>query len=99
MLSKSLKTALLFGALLACSAPAVVVAAPADSPPAADPGKAIVNRACQSCHDLGMVTEARHTSKEWAGVIERMRGNGADLTDEDAKQVQAYLAKVYGKPG
>ena len=96
MLSKSLKTALVLGALLASSA---AIAAPADAPPAADPGKAIVNRACQSCHDLGMVTEARHTPKEWAGIIERMRGNGAELTDEDAKQVQAYLAKVYGKPG
>ena len=97
MLSKSLKTALVVGALLACGAAAV--AAPADAPPAADPGKAIVDRACQSCHDLAMVTEARRTPKEWAGVIERMRGNGADLTDEDAKQAQAYLAKVYGKPG
>jgi len=96
MLSKSLKTALVLGALLASSA---ALAAPADAPPAADPGKAIVNRACQSCHDLGMVTEARHTPKEWTGIIERMRGNGAELTDEDAKQVQAYLAKVYGKPG
>lgn len=96
MLGTSLKTTLLAGALLAAATTAV--AAP-PAPPAADPGKAIVSRACQSCHDLGMVTEARHTAKEWTSVVKRMRANGADLTDDDAKQVEAYLAKVYSKAG
>jgi cytochrome c5 len=103
MFSKSLKTALLIGAALACGVATASASAPDSTPPAAgpaaDPGKAIVTKACQSCHDLGMVTEARHTAKEWAGVLERMRANGADLSDDEAKQVQAYLAKVYGKPG
>ncbi|WP_297513973.1 hypothetical protein [uncultured Caulobacter sp.] len=67
-----------------------------DAPPAA-PAKAIVARACQGCHELGQVTEARHTPQEWAGVIQRMRANGADLTDSEAKEVQAYLAKTYAK--
>lgn len=98
MLRTSLKTSLLLGATLAFGLATASLSAPAN-PPAADPGKAIVNRACQSCHDLGMVTEARHTAKEWTSVVQRMRANGADLTDDDAKQVQAYLAKVYGKPG
>lgn len=98
MLRISPNTSLLFGALLACGLATVSIAAPAPAP-AADPGKAIVNRSCQSCHDLSMVTEVRHTAKEWTSVVQRMRANGADLTDDDAKQVQAYLTKVYGKPG
>lgn len=98
MLRNPLKNPLLLGAALACGLATAATSAPASSP-AADPGKAIVNRACQSCHDLGMVTEARHTAKEWTSVVKRMRDNGADLSDDDAKQVQAYLAKVYGKPG
>lgn len=58
--------------------------------------KALVERACQACHDLGTVTQARHTPAQWPGVVQRMRGNGADLTDVEAKQIQAYLAKTYG---
>ena len=57
--------------------------------------KAIVERACQSCHDLGTITQARHTAKEWPSVVVRMRGNGADLTDAELKQVQDYLVKTY----
>jgi hypothetical protein len=30
-------------------------------------------------------------------VVERMRGNGAELTDDEAKQVQEYLIKTYAK--
>ena len=60
-----------------------------------DPGKAIVERACQACHDLGTVTQARHTAKQWPGVVMRMRANGADLTDAELKQVQDYLVKTY----
>ena len=61
----------------------------------AETPKAIVERACQSCHDLGTITQARHTAKEWPGVVVRMRGNGADLTDAELKQVQDYLVKTY----
>ncbi len=61
----------------------------------AEAPKAIVERACQSCHDLGTITQARHTAKEWPGVVVRMRGNGADLTDAELKQVQDYLVKTY----
>jgi hypothetical protein len=61
----------------------------------AEAPKAIVERACQSCHDLGAVTQARHTAKQWPGVVVRMRANGADLTDAELKQVQDYLVKTY----
>lgn len=98
MIRTLLKTASPLGVLLALGVVGANAAGPAQAP-AADPGKAIVNRACQTCHDLGMVTEARHTAEGWTSVIQRMRGNGADLTDEDAKKVQAYLTKLYGKPG
>jgi mono/diheme cytochrome c family protein len=79
----------------AVSAPEVQPKRPAAANLAIDPGKAIVNRTCQSCHDLGTITEAHHTAKEWPGVVQRMRGNGADLNDDQAKQVQDYLIKTY----
>jgi cytochrome c5 len=65
------------------------------SAPAAETPKAIVERACVACHDMGTITQSRHAASEWPGVVQRMRGNGADLTDAEIKQVQAYLAKTY----
>ena len=65
----------------------------------AEPGKMIIDRTCQSCHDLGTVTDARHTAKEWPGVVARMRANGADLTDAEAQQVRDYLIKAYAQKG
>jgi cytochrome c2 len=84
---------------LSCIGALLVGALTAAAPPqkTAEPGKAIVNRACQSCHDLGTVMDARHTAGEWPGVVERMRANGADLTDDEAKQVREYLIKTYAK--
>jgi len=94
-----------FAKKLALSCVAVLLAGvlAAASPPqeagrsTVEPGKAIVNRACQSCHDLGTVTDARHTAGEWPGVVERMRANGAELTDDEARQVRGYLIKAYAK--
>ena len=54
---------------------------------------------CVACPAPSTATETRHTAQEWTGVFDRMRGTGADLSDDEAKQVQAYLAKMYGKPG
>jgi cytochrome c553 len=106
MLGNALKNPLLIGAVLALGLATAGATARADAPArtapgntGADPGMAIVTKACQSCHDLGMVTETRHTTKEWTSIVQRMRSNGAELSDDEAKQVQAYLAKVYGKPG
>jgi cytochrome c5 len=102
MFEISAKRPFFLGLVFACALTAPAVSAPeapAKRPAAAnlaiDPGKAIVNRACQSCHDLGTITEARHTAKEWPGVVQRMRANGADLNDDQAKQVQDYLIKTY----
>ena len=75
--------------------PAATVKKTSVSTVKSDPGKAIVERACQSCHDLGTITQARHTAKQWPGVVVRMRANGADLTDSELKQVQDYLVKTY----
>jgi cytochrome c5 len=65
----------------------------------ADPGKAVVSRACQTCHDLSTITQARHSAAEWPAVIKRMRDYGANLTDADAKLAQDYLIKTYAKGG
>lgn len=61
----------------------------------AEAPKAIFERACVACHDMSTITQSRHTANEWPSIVQRMRANGADLTDLEIKQVQAYLAKTY----
>lgn len=66
---------------------------PADG--AADPAKAIVERVCQSCHDIGVLSQTPHTADEWPAIVQRMRSNGADLNSAQAKLVVTYLQNNY----
>ena len=78
-------------------------AAPAGNPPpgAAAPvagsGLAIINRSCTSCHDAGQIVQARR-AEDWQPIIERMRANGANISDSDAKILLDYLIKNYSTP-
>ena len=62
---------------------------------APDPGKPILERVCQSCHDIGVLSQTPHTADEWPAIVQRMRSNGADLNSADAKLVVQYLQKAY----
>jgi len=62
--------------------------------PAAGDGLAIINRSCTSCHDSSQVTQARPAA-DWQPIVDRMRDNGATLSDADAKTLVAYLVKNY----
>lgn len=66
--------------------------ASASSDPAA--GLAILNRSCTSCHDASQIKQARPAA-DWQPIIERMRGNGAAISDSDAKILLDYLIKNY----
>ncbi len=68
------------------------------APVAIETPKATVERVCQSCHDLGTVAQSQHAADEWPAVVKRMRGNGAQMTDVEAKRIQEYLAATYSKP-
>jgi len=63
------------------------------SPPAGD-GSAILNSSCTSCHDRSQVTQARPAA-DWQPIVNRMRDNGANISDADAKVLVAYLTKNY----
>jgi cytochrome c5 len=79
------------------AAPAAPLASPQSqaptSPPAGD-GLAILNRSCTSCHDSSQVTQARPAA-DWQPIVNRMRDNGANISDADAKTLVAYLIKNY----
>lgn len=60
-------------------------------------GLAIINRSCTSCHESGQILQARPAG-DWQPIIERMRANGANISDGDAKILLDYLIKNYTAP-
>ncbi len=67
---------------------------PGTASPPPGPGLAILNRSCTSCHDAAQVTQARPAA-DWQPILERMRNNGANISDGDAKVLLTYLIKNY----
>lgn len=80
----------------------LVLAACGGEPPAPEPtpgeatgldGEAILQEKCADvCHSLERVDAQELDAVGWEQVIERMRGNGADLTDDEATALAEYLA-------
>jgi hypothetical protein len=60
------------------------------------PAKAVVVRACTTCHQAAQVVVRRHTQAEWDELVGKMIDRGARLTDDEQDQVIAYLAKYFG---
>ena len=76
------------------AAPASAAAA---APGGADPGKAILDGFCTSCHDLDLVSGRTGTESEWKDIVDRMQGRGAGVADKDVPVLVQYLTKTYGR--
>ncbi|WP_223796433.1 outer membrane protein assembly factor BamB family protein [Sphingomonas nostoxanthinifaciens] len=89
-------------------APAAAPAAPEVPPPAAmaaagapttdfrdGPERALVQKACTVCHVASQVTNQRHTKQEWATLVEKMIGFGAQVHDDQYDAIVNYLARNY----
>jgi cytochrome c5 len=63
----------------------------------ADPGKAILEGFCASCHDLDLVSGRTGTESEWKDIVDRMNGRGAGVADKDVSALVQYLTKTYGR--
>ena len=59
------------------------------------PEKSLVETACTTCHGLNMITDAGHTRKDWALVVERMVSAGAEIPKDKMPAVADYLAKGF----
>jgi cytochrome c5 len=63
----------------------------------AGPGRELVERACQECHDLEMVfAAAGATREEWAGAVEEMTTYGLKATPDERARILDYLATYLG---
>jgi mono/diheme cytochrome c family protein len=74
-------------------APAAGAPAPADAAAAVDPGLALIQGRCNSCHSADLVLQTRRPKAAWRDLINEMVGKGAQVSDPEADQIQAYLEK------
>jgi len=57
--------------------------------------KALVEKACTTCHALNLITGARHDAAEWKLLMERMVANGAEIPANQIANVTDYLARNF----
>ncbi|HEY6346569.1 MAG TPA: photosynthetic reaction center cytochrome c subunit family protein [Bryobacteraceae bacterium] len=56
----------------------------------------LVNTVCASCHTLDRVNDKKADRDGWATTVTRMKGLGANLTDEQVPVVAEFLTRAAG---
>lgn len=60
------------------------------------PGRDIVYKRCQTCHQLTRIEGKKYSAKEWEKVVGRMIQNGLKISQEEKIMVIDYLATHFG---
>jgi glyoxylase-like metal-dependent hydrolase (beta-lactamase superfamily II) len=63
--------------------------------PAADPAAQLLSSACTGCHSVARIQTKKADEDEWSVIVDRMKGKGAELSDEETRVLVEYLAKTY----
>jgi hypothetical protein len=58
-------------------------------------GAALLEERCTVCHTLDLVKRAAKTAEDWQATVDRMKGKGAQLNDEEIRILVEYLAATY----
>jgi virginiamycin B lyase len=80
-------------------ASAVAFARPALAQDAADPGKAIVDATCNTCHPLSARVGTGYTPEGWDTVLRMMQNHGAPISAGQLPALKSYLVKTYPVKG
>jgi competence protein ComEA len=73
-----------------------MAAAQAQSTPAEDEGKALLERTCTKCHKLSAAVGQRNSKGRWSAIVDDMIARGAEATDPEIEKIVDYLAKNFG---
>ena len=63
--------------------------------PPAGPGRDALIKICSDCHSAESALSQLKTHDEWVKTLDEMAHNGAQGSDEEWSQIQAYLDKHY----
>jgi len=55
-------------------------------------GERLIKQRCSECHDPARIKESDFDYFGWLDVIDRMRDNGAEVSERDGKLIASYLA-------
>ena len=81
----------------AAQPPPAPPAPPADAA-APDPAVGLIRGRCVLCHEADLVLQARKPAAAWRDLVNEMVSRGAQVTDAEADQIQAYLEKNQSIP-
>jgi YVTN family beta-propeller protein len=72
----------------------VVLASEMVLPEPRDSQESVFLNSCVQCHDIGRVVRNNASSEEeWTSIVQRMIGNGANLSDDEATEIIDYLTE------
>ena len=60
------------------------------------PGKNTVEKVCTACHGLEAIVAIQGDKDTWQGIVDDMKGRGADGSSEDFTAIVTYLGKYFG---
>ena len=78
---------------MVASVPPLAEQTPPEPPPG--PGLDLIQRSCVNCHDIYMITAKRKTAQEWATIVGLMADRGAEVTPEETRIIEEYLARNF----
>ena len=72
---------------------------PAWSQDTAEPGKAMVDAQCNTCHPLSARVGTGYTEEGWKTVMQMMKNHGAQIRADQEPAMMSYLVKAYPVKG
>ena len=60
------------------------------------PGRDIVYKRCQTCHQLTRIKGEKHSPEAWGKIVDRMIQNGLKISQEEKNMIIDYLATHFG---
>ena len=61
-------------------------------------GKQLIVAKCLACHTAKVIVSQRGTQQDWNETMDKMITNGANVTDDEADKIVAYLTAHFGPP-
>jgi sulfite oxidase len=59
-------------------------------------GRSVAEQSCLGCHSADVLRQQRLTERQWTASIAKMKGWGAELSEEESARLLTYLTEHFG---